>query len=115
MDVGARIAQLRAAYGISQYALWKRSGIAQGALSQYESGVKTPGIDTLERICDALGICLAEFFSDDQERKNHTAQLEPDEMEIIGCYRMLNPAQQRDALLVLRTLARSTPSSDQAE
>ena len=62
MDVGARIVQLRSAYGISQYALWKRSGIAQGALSQYESGAKTPGVDTLEKICAALGIRLADFL-----------------------------------------------------
>ena len=69
MDVGARIVQLRSAYGISQYALWKRSGIAQGALSQYESGAKTPGVDTLEKICAALGIRLADFFLPKRMRK----------------------------------------------
>lgn len=104
MDVGARIAQLRAAYGISQYALWKRSGIAQGALSQYESGLKTPGVDTLERICEALGISLADFFSIDASAEG--SPFSPEEVELIGCYRMLSPQQQRDALLILRTLSR---------
>lgn len=104
MDVGARIAQLRSAYGISQYALWKRSGIAQGALSQYESGAKTPGVDTLERICEALGISLAEFFTLDASEL--PSPFSPEEVELIGCYRMLSPQQQRDARLILRTLAR---------
>lgn len=104
MDVGARIAQLRSAYGISQYALWKRSGIAQGALSQYESGAKTPGVDTLERICEALGISLADFFSIDSS--DEPSLFSQEEIELIGCYRMLSPGQQRDMRLILRTLAR---------
>ena len=106
MDVGARIAQLRSAYGISQYALWKRSGIAQGALSQYESGAKTPGVDTLERICDALGITLSDFFSIDQSLTDNGTVLTTVEMELIGCYRMMSPSQQQDALLIFRALSR---------
>lgn len=106
MNVGQRITQLRTAYGISQYALWKRSGIAQGALSQYESGAKTPGVDTLERICDALGITLSDFFSEDAVQPCGTNGLSTEERELLGCYRMLTRAQQEDTLLILRTLAR---------
>ena len=64
MDVGARIVELRTAYHVSQYALWKRSGVPQAAISQYESGKKAPEIDTLERICKGLGVTLADFFSE---------------------------------------------------
>lgn len=112
MDVGARITQLRTAYGMSQYALWKRSGIAQGALSQYESGVKTPGIDTLERICAAFGISLAEFFSTELTQPKYTAELTADEMELIGCYRTFSPSQQQDALLIFRTLSRNESGTE---
>lgn len=115
MNVGARIIQLRTAYGISQYALWKRSGIAQGALSQYEAGVKTPGIDTLERICNALGISLSDFFSNNQEATDNTLKLTANETEIIGCYRMMSPAQQKDALLVFRALSKNLPPSEDSE
>lgn len=103
-----RITQLRTAYGISQYALWKRSGIAQGALSQYESGAKTPGVDTLERICGALGVTLADFFSPDAALAlpSGMSSLSTEERELLGCYRMLTRTQQEDALLILRTLAR---------
>ena len=106
MDVGARIVQLRSAYGISQYALWKRSGIAQGALSQYESGIKTPSVDTLERICAAFGITLSEFFSAAPLGTEVASDLSSEEMELLCCYRMLSPTQQRDTLAVLRTLSR---------
>lgn len=112
MDVGARIAQLRTAYGISQYALWKRSGIAQGALSQYESGAKTPGVDTIEKICAALGIRMTDFFS---EESAHSCAIQPtpDEMTLLGYYRMLTPAQQKDALLVFHALSKDAqPTED---
>ena len=111
MDVGPRIAQLRAAYGISQYALWKRSGIAQGALSQYESGLKTPGIDTIERICNALGISLADFFSDPLPHGT-TFELTPEEIELIRYYRLLTPSQRQDTTLILRVLSKEGEPSD---
>ena len=62
MDVAARLVELRKDRDMSQYALWKASGVAQGMLSEYESGKKVPGIDVLERICAGLGVSLAEFF-----------------------------------------------------
>ena len=106
MDVGARIAQLRTARNISQYALWKRSGIAQGALSQYESGQKTPGIDSLERICGGLGVTLAEFFSVSEEYDaKQSVLLTNSEQELLCNYRILSKEQQQDCQLILRTLA----------
>lgn len=114
MNVGARIVQLRSAYGISQYALWKRSGIAQGALSQYESGAKTPGIDTIEKICAALGIRLADFFSD-ESAEGCPVRLSADEANLLSYYRLLTPAQQRDALLVFHALSHANREPEKAE
>ena len=106
MNVGARIAQLRVTRNISQYALWKRSGIAQGALSQYEAGQKTPGIDTLERICAGLGITLAEFFSvSDDPHAPPLLALCKDEQDLICNYRRLTQEQQQDCQDILRMLA----------
>ena len=106
MDVGARLTELRNAFGMSQYALWKRTGIAQGALSQYESGLKTPGVDTLERICEGFGITLADFFALKNEDERQRISLSSQEREVICCYRALNEARRKDVIAVLRTLAR---------
>ena len=98
MDVGARIVELRTAYHVSQYALWKRSGVPQAAISQYESGKKAPEIDTLERICKGLGVTLADFFSEN-------APLPPgvtgEERALLESYRVFSPGEQaalRDTL-----------------
>lgn len=115
MNVGERISQLRATYGVSQYALWKRSGIAQGALSQYESGRKTPGIDTLERICAGLGISLAEFFAIDEETDRSPIQLSGEEKELVACYRALDKDRQKDVRLILHTLAQIERKTNASE
>ena len=92
MDVGARICQLRKAYHVSQYALWKRSGVAQAALSQYESGRKVPSVDTLEKICRGLGISLADFFAENIQ--NVPFCITEDERRLLEIYRTFPPAHQ---------------------
>lgn len=117
MNVGARIVELRTAYHVSQYALWKRSGVPQAAISQYESGKKAPEIDTLERICKGLGVTLADFFAEN-------APLPPgvtgEERALLESYRVFSPGEQaalRDTLAFWarrKTESRGGPREDDA-
>ncbi|WP_371378327.1 helix-turn-helix domain-containing protein [Sporomusa aerivorans] len=59
--------------GISQYRLSKLSGISQSTLSDIITGKKSPNGITLRKICDALGLSLAEF----DENKKEAAELLP--------------------------------------
>jgi transcriptional regulator with XRE-family HTH domain len=52
------IAQLRARSGLSQRALAQRAGTSAAAICQYESGQRTPRVDTLRRIVQAAGATL---------------------------------------------------------
>lgn len=52
---------------MSMYALSKRSGISQSSLSNLMKRGSTPSFFTLDKICDGLGITLAQFFSDERE------------------------------------------------
>lgn len=47
------------------YALSKKTDISQSSLSNLMKRGSTPTFYTLNRICDGLGITLAQFFSDD--------------------------------------------------
>lgn len=67
MNVGSRIVEIRQQKGLSQYKLYQLAEISQAALSDIESNKKSPTIITLEKICNALEITLAEFFSEDKE------------------------------------------------
>lgn len=65
MDFPARLERVRVAAGISKNALAKAIGISQPFISELESGRKSPSLQTIERICEYLGLTLAEFFADD--------------------------------------------------
>ena len=47
------------------YALSKKTDISRSSLSNLMKRGSTPTFYTLNRICDGLGITLAQFFSDD--------------------------------------------------
>ena len=65
MQVGDRIKFFRKKRKFSQYNLSRVSGVSQSYLSALEANEKSPTVNTLKKICRALGICLAEFFSEE--------------------------------------------------
>ena len=60
-----RIAELCDKREISKYRLAQLTGLSQTAISKILSGKSLPGLTTLERICDAFQISLAQFFGKD--------------------------------------------------
>lgn len=63
--VPARIMELCSKGGISRYQLSLRTGISQSALSDIIKQKNVPTLSTLEKICDAFGITMAQFFTSD--------------------------------------------------
>ena len=63
--IPAKIIELCAKTGITKYRLSQTTGISQSALSDITKGKNLPGVITLEKICDAFGITLAQFFTED--------------------------------------------------
>lgn len=64
------IKQLCDKRGMSMYALSKKTGISQSSLSNLMNRGSTPSFFTLDRICDGLGITLAQFFSNEYDGSN---------------------------------------------
>ncbi|MDD3021565.1 MAG: helix-turn-helix transcriptional regulator [Alphaproteobacteria bacterium] len=68
MDTVKRTMDLLDARNMSLYQLTQKSGIARATITQTEKRGGQLKIDTIERICEALGITLSEFFLEsDQE------------------------------------------------
>ena len=63
-NCGQRIRQLRNERAISQEQLALTAGITPAYLGLVERGQRNATVRTVERICDALGVSLALFFSD---------------------------------------------------
>lgn len=65
MDTVRRTMDLLNERNMSLYQLTQKSGIARATITQTEKRGGQLKIDTIERICEALGISLSEFFLDE--------------------------------------------------
>ena len=91
MHPGTRIRQLRERHRISRYALAKHSGVSLSFLNVLEREHKEPTVSTLQKICNALGVSLSDFFANDlpapeipphiRELLETTKDLDPEQIE----------------------------------
>ncbi len=66
MDVGKRIVSLREAKGLTTNKLATNAGVSQSYLRDVELGHKNPTVEMLGYICDALGVSLSAFFTEQE-------------------------------------------------
>lgn len=98
IDVASRLKFLREKRGVSIYRLAREAKVSQSFLSAIESGQKVPTVTTLRKICEALGISLVEFFTDEPAQvPNHLRPL-------LDEGRRLKPAQVKKLAEFLASL-----------
>lgn len=81
---GEVLKQLRTDANLTLNDVSVAAGMSSGMLSRIENGVATASLDSLERLCTALGIGLSDLFKR-IERKQGTAQLlkRNEQMEVV--------------------------------
>jgi transcriptional regulator with XRE-family HTH domain len=62
LELGARVAALRARRGLERGALAQRAGIETSRLADYEEGRATPSVGELVRLAGALDVSVGHFF-----------------------------------------------------
>ena len=62
-----RITHYRNQKGWSEYQLATESGLTQSTISSWYRKDLLPSIPSLEKICNAFGITLSQFFSENEE------------------------------------------------
>ena len=95
-DILGMIRKNREARGWTEYQLAERSGLPQSTISSWYQKGMTPSFSSLEKICDAFGLTLSQFFADGEPR----LALTPEQRAMLDKWTRLTPAQQR-ALLTL--------------
>lgn len=65
MTVGERIRQIRKEKALTQKKLAEISGVSENAIKQYENNKRTPRLEQLNKIADALGVCVYTLVEDD--------------------------------------------------
>lgn len=72
--IAERIKELCEKKDMTMYALAQKTGISQSSLSNIMNRGSVPTFLTLGRICDGLGMSLAQFFSEGEDRPDLTAE-----------------------------------------
>ncbi len=99
-NVGEIIKELRKTKGITQSKLAALLNVSPSMISQYESGIRSPKIETLQKIADALEVSVdffmpIEVFDLSNLSDDH---LEPIDRAMLIEFQELNDAGKRKAL-----------------
>lgn len=95
MDVLVKLQELLNERGWTEYKLAKKAGLNESTISNIYRRNTVPTVATLEAICNAFGITMSEFFS---ENGSNIVELTPQTKELLDAWMPLSQ-EQRDALL----------------
>lgn len=113
-DVGERLRAIRETFGISQRALAKRSGVANGLISMIELNRTSPSVATLKKILDGIPMTLADFFTGNVPSPDEQVVYRAQELVEIGgegiSYRQVGRSLQNRAMQVMHE--RLEPGAD---
>ena len=90
MDVIKRIDMLMKERDWSDYKLSAESGLSSSTIANIHRRNTVPSISTLESICSAFGITLAQFFTED----SHTVQLNREQQDLFDRWISLTERQK---------------------
>ena len=99
-DILGLIRKNREARGWTEYQLAERSGLPQSTISSWYKKGMTPSFSSLEKICEAFGLTLSQFFADGEDR----VALTPDQRRLLDRWNRLSPAQQHSLLALMDTM-----------
>ena len=85
-SIGPKIREMRKQRGITLKEFSQKVGVTASLISQVERGVAAPSISSLKKISDALGISIALFFNDVDQKElptNFSPIVRKDERKIL--------------------------------
>lgn len=100
MDIVAKIEKLRKERGWSKYELAKRSNVAPTTLSSMQRQNSLPTTPTLEAICKAFGITMAQFFADG----NLPVDLTDEQRQMLEKWNSLDEKQKKALLNLMDSM-----------
>lgn len=101
MNVLKKITKYRLERNWTEYQLAEKSGLPQSTISSWYRKNQIPTIPSLEKICDAFNITLAQFFSDENLE---IIQVTKKQSDLIHEWNKLEENQQLAVLELLKTM-----------
>ncbi len=101
MDILDKITKLREERHWTEYQLAEKSGLTQSTISSWYRKGLLPSIPSLEKICDAFGLSLAQFFVENQ---SEAIVLNDSQARLLAYAAKLDPLQYEALLTFLQYL-----------
>ncbi len=101
MDVLERIRKYRIERNWTEYQLAEKSELPQSTISSWYRKQQIPTIPSLEKICKAFGITLAQFFTEDYAE---ITPLTKQQSEVLHEWNKLNKNQQKIIVELLKEM-----------
>ena len=98
--VSYKISDLCRQNKMSAYKLSQITGISQSVLSGITKSKRMPTLITLEKICSAFGITLAQFFTED----NTTVELSDEQKELLSLWSNMTYDEKRCVKTLMKNL-----------
>jgi len=89
-DILSVITENREARGWTEYQLAERSGLPQSTISSWYRKNMIPTVPSLEKICHAFGVTLAQLFAE----RDTPVSLTESQMELLNRWARLDEKQQ---------------------
>lgn len=99
-DILAVISAEREARGWTEYQLAEQSGLPQSTISSWYRKNMVPTLPSLEKICAAYGITLAQLLAEGEERVTLTQS----QQRLLKSWSRLSPEQQTLLLAFIEAL-----------
>ncbi len=101
VDIHARLRKLLQSRGWTTYRLALNCGLSHATIANIYKRNTVPSVSTLEAICGAFGITLAQFFAEGE-----LVEVTPELREVFARWTDLTPRQKALILEMLRVLDR---------
>ena len=101
ININERIISLRLERNWSEYQLSEHAGITQSTISSWTRQNSIPSITNLEKICNAFGITLSQFFMEDEAQ---SVCLTKQQKAMFDTWNLLESDQQATLLHFLNTI-----------
>ena len=98
--IADRLVDLCEKRGLTKYRLAQLTGMSQTAIGSIISKESIPTIPTLEKLCSAFGITLAQFFSNEESHPNLTET----QREILMIWDSLDVEERKVFMTMIRGL-----------
>lgn len=98
MDIMQRLRELQQRYGWSDYRIAKEAGLSPNTVSNIYRRGNTPSMVTLEALCKAFGITMAQFFAE-----NELVELTPELRELFDRWTALTDEQKAALWQIIKT------------